>query len=111
MDKKMNGNENENRDGPVVIGVGLPRTGTMSSALALTRLLDCDMSRIHHGMQLNKLGQEQLDFWIKALEGRRVTDQEWRAYFRHYKACLDLPTILFYKVSRNFKVEFEDHKI
>ena len=41
-------------------------------------------------MQLNKLGQEQHDFWIRALEGE-VTYQEWRAYFRHYKAFLDLP--------------------
>ena len=58
----------DDESGPVVIGVGLPRTGTLSTALALARLLDCDISRIHHGMQLNKLGQEQLDFWIKALE-------------------------------------------
>ena len=26
-----------------------------------------------------------------------MTDEEWRAYFRQYKACLDLPAILFYK--------------
>ena len=35
----MNGNENENGDGPVVIGVGLPRTGTMSSALGTIQIL------------------------------------------------------------------------
>ena len=61
-------------------------------------------------MQLNKLGQEQLDFWIRALEGE-VADQEWRAYFRHYKACLHLPDILIYKVTRNNETFSKNQKL
>ena len=79
-----------------VIGVGLPRTGTYSTAVALSRLLECDLNQVHHGMQLPNFTNRQLDFWIKALDGQ-VTDEEWRVYFRNYKACLDLPVILFYK--------------
>ena len=85
-----------NEDGLRVIGVGLPRTGTWSTAMALAQLLKCEMSEIHHGMQLNELGQSQLDFWLKALDNQ-VTDQEWRLYFQSYRACLDLPAIIFYK--------------
>ena len=81
----------------LVIGVGLPRTGTLSTALALAKLLQCDATQIHHGMYLNTFSQDQLDFWIKALDGGEVTHQDWRDYFRHYKACLDLPAILFFK--------------
>ena len=86
----------EYSQGLKVIGVGLPRTGTWSTALALSRLLDCDISSIHHGMQLNQLSSDQIDFWIKAFDGG-VTDEEWRVYFRSFRACLDLPAIVFYK--------------
>ena len=96
MHSEQDLNENLKSSQPLVIGVGLPRTGTMSTALALANLLNCEMSQIQHGMLLKKLRQDQLDFWIKALDGH-VTDQEWRNYFEEYKACLDLPVIMFYK--------------
>ena len=49
-------------------------------------------------MHLKTFGEDQLDFWIKALDGK-VTHQDWRDYFHryNYKACLDLPAILFFK--------------
>lgn len=86
----------QEEQGLKVIGVGLPRTGTWSTALALSQLLHCDISRIHHGMQLNQLSSQQLDFWIQALDGQ-VSDEDWRVYFRSFEACLDLPAIIFYK--------------
>ena len=68
----------------IVKGVGLLKTGTLS----LEKLLDVDMSHSH--IACSWINSVKLEFWIRALEGE-VTYQEWRAYFRHYKAFLDLP--------------------
>ena len=55
------------------------RTGTWSTAHALTTLLGCSIDKIHHGMQLRS--HSNLDFWIQALTGK-VTDQEWKDFFQ-----------------------------
>ena len=44
----------------------------------------------HSHIACSWINSVKLEFWIRALEGE-VTYQEWRAYFRHYKAFLDLP--------------------
>ena len=82
-------NNNQNEEGGLlVIGVGLPRTGTWSTAHALATLLDCSVEKIHHGMQLTQQSESKLDFWIKALKGEVSNDKEWRTFFKDYKACL-----------------------
>ena len=57
----------------------ISRTGTWSTAHALTTLLGCSIDKIHHGMQLRS--HSNLDFWIQALTGK-VTDQEWKDFFQ-----------------------------
>ncbi len=83
-------------EGLEVIGVGLPRTGTMSTATALSTLLNTKPENIFHGMQITRLSEDQLEFWPRAYRGE-TTDLEWRLFFRNHKAALDLPAILFYK--------------
>ena len=69
--------------GLLVIGVGLPRTGTWSTAHALSQLLDCPIEKIHHGMQLTKQSHSDLDFWINVLSAKNpVSHEEWRHFFK-----------------------------
>ena len=91
-----NGND---EDGLLVIGVGLPRTGTTSLSHALSFLL---RGSCFHGSRLPNLTNEEYDFWLRALGNNTSQEQfpsinEWRNVFRNEKACLDLPSILFYK--------------
>jgi hypothetical protein len=79
-----------------VIGTGLPRTGTLSTAKALSTLLNCDPDQIYHGMNISKNTPDQLAFWPRAYNGE-VTDEDWRHFFQDYRGCLDLPAILFYQ--------------
>ncbi len=53
----------------VVIGCGLPRTGTFSLHLALTRLLG---SECYHMKTVMEGGKEQWTFWDRALK-RQLT--------------------------------------
>ena len=90
-----NGN---NAGGLLVIGVGLPRTGTTSLSQAISYLLQ---GSSYHGSRLPNLLEEEYDFWLRAL-GKTTfqkppTVEEWRVTFRNEIACLDLPSILFYK--------------
>ena len=85
-------------EGLLVIGVGLPRTGTTSLSHALSYLL---RGSCFHGSRLPNLAEEEYDFWLRAL-GKNPSQQpptieEWRGFFRCERACLDLPSILFYK--------------
>ena len=90
-----NGN---NADGLLVIGVGLPRTGTTSLSHALSYLL---RGSSYHGSRLPNLLEEEYAFWLRALGKtpfqKSPTIEEWRTLFRNEIACLDLPSILFYK--------------
>ena len=90
-----NGN---NEDKLLVIGVGLPRTGTTSLCQALSHLLQ---GTCFHGSRLPNLRDEEYDFWLRALRkyntDTKPTINEWREIFRGEKACMDLPSILFYK--------------
>ena len=87
-----------NPDGLLVIGAGLPRTGTTSISHALAFLLN---GSCVHGSRLPNLTQEELDFWLRALgktpSQEPPTVEEWREIFKHDIACVDLPSILFYK--------------
>ena len=82
-------------DSFVLIGAGLPRTGTMSMKFALEKLLGgrcCHMIDVHQGPK------EVWQFWTRAFTGG-VADQEWRDFMRDggYISEVDLPAIVFYK--------------
>ena len=87
-----------NPDGLLVIGAGLPRTGTTSLSEALAHLFN---GSCFHGSRLPNFTEEEFDFWLRALgktpSQEPPTVEEWRHIFRHDSACLDLPCILFYK--------------
>ncbi len=84
-----------NYNGMVVIGAGLPRTGTTTTRHALGILLE---GRSHHMFDVFKGDQAELDFWTRALEDK-VTEEEWvsRLQGRGYRGCSDYPGSLFYK--------------
>ena len=84
-----------NYDGFVVIGAGLPRTGTNSLQIALSHLLK---GPIHHMHVVHHTGDEDAAFWIKAADGK-VTTEDWRAFMisQGYRGAVDFPAAAFYK--------------
>jgi len=98
--QKRPDNNGNDEDGLLVIGVGLPRTGTTSLSHALSFLL---RGSCFHGSRLPNLTDEEYDFWLRALKKNASSEKqfpainEWRNLFRNERACLDLPSILFYK--------------
>ena len=62
-----------NYDGYIVIGAGLPRTGTMSMQTALETLLN---GPCYHMFELMEGTIEEEDHWEKVLNGN-VSDEEW----------------------------------
>ena len=85
-----------NYSGFVVIGAGLPRTGTTAIRHALGVLLD---GRSYHGMYSAVAGgHPELNFWNRALDNA-VKKDEWVSFLqgRGYRACSDFPSTLFYK--------------
>ena len=63
-----------NYDGFVVIGAGLPRTGTMSTRAALGRLLD---GACYHMVNVGEGTPVDWDFWNRAMDGKVESSQEW----------------------------------
>ena len=78
-----------NYDGYVVIGAGLPRTGTMSMQAALEKLFD---GPCYHMLQIAEGTDDDLDFWEKVLNGK-VTDNEWVQFLegRGFRSGVDYP--------------------
>ncbi len=64
-------------DSIVVIGAGLPRTGSYSLHQALTKLLGGDCYHMKHVMRGEK---EHYQFWDRALK-RQLTKQDWQEFF------------------------------
>ena len=77
-----------------VIGAGLQRTGTFSTRLALTKLMN---NRCYHGFT-GSTDAENGRFWIRAADGL-VTDEEWKTYLlgNGYGAGVGEPISLFYE--------------
>lgn len=84
-----------NYDGFVVIGAGLPRTGTLSMKSALGTLLN---GSCYHMLSVVEGSSDEPDFWNKAIKGK-VTPQEWRDFLggRGYRAGVDYPLSRFYR--------------
>ncbi|TRY78754.1 hypothetical protein TCAL_09468 [Tigriopus californicus] len=85
-----------NYDGFVVIGAGLPRTGTTSIRSALATLLN---GSCYHMMCVAEGTRVEEDFWLKALNREIKSDEEWRKFFegRGYRAGVDFPVSFFYR--------------
>lgn len=78
-----------------VIGVGLSRTGTLSTRLALGKLLG---GKIYHGFESDM--DDRADFWLRAAENPDcVTPEDWREFLsgRGYTAGVGEPLALFFK--------------
>lgn len=84
-----------NYSGFVLIGAGLPRTGTNSTRGALFHLLD---GACYHMVDCQQGMTREANFWIKATKGN-VSKEEWVHMLegRGYRAGVDYPVALFYK--------------
>ena len=87
--------QKKNYKGFVVIGAGLPRTGTTSMRSALGTLLDGSCYHMVDNVNGTKVDS---DFWNKACDGK-VTREEWIEFLegRGYNSGVDFPISLFYK--------------
>ena len=77
----------------VLIGAGLPRTGTLSTFTALEMLLP---GRCHH-MARTRNSSDQ-EFWTRASLGQ-LSDQDWSDFIRdsQLSASVDYPMSLFWR--------------
>ena len=86
------------KDSFVVIGAGLPRTGTLSTRTALIQLLG---GKCYHMQDVFEGDQETLEFWTKATNHSddKIPKEEWVQFLegRQYRAGVDFPIALFYK--------------
>ena len=80
-----------NYDGYVVIGAGLPRTGTHSMQTALEQLLN---GPCHHMLEVFEGGNNELWHWESVLEGS-TTDEDWKEFLegpgRGFRSGVDYP--------------------
>ena len=84
-----------NYDGLVVIGAGLPRTGTASMRSGLSILLN---GPIYHMFEVFKGGLTEVEFWNGAVFGKK-SNKEWKDFLqgRGFRAGVDFPVSFFYK--------------
>ena len=78
----------------ILIGAGLPRTGTLSTWAALERLLP---GKCHH-MLRGCSGPNDPEFWTRASRGQ-LGDQDWRQFIRSERlsAAVDFPMSLYWR--------------
>jgi len=78
----------------VLIGAGLPRTGTTSTFTALEKVLP---GKCHHMMRAF-LDKNDPAFWSKASKGN-LSEDEWKNFIRKsgLSASVDFPTSLYWK--------------
>ena len=88
-------NETPNYEGFMIIGAGLPRTGTASMRSALSILLN---GPVYHMIEVFRQNGRDVQFWYEACEQKKST-QEWRKFYEGYgyRAAVDYPPSLFYK--------------
>jgi len=78
--------------GFILIGAGLPRTGTASTRAALQHLLRGD---IYHMKALGERPDHQ-SFWKKVLD-QKASMADWKDAMEDYKGGVDYPVSYFYK--------------
>lgn len=78
----------------ILVGAGLPRTGTLSTWTALEKILP---GKCHHMLRAFT-GKNDGAFWTKASRGE-LSDEDWREFIRseQLSACVDYPMSLFWK--------------
>ena len=78
-----------NFDGYVVIGAGLPRTGTLSMKTALEKLLN---GPCYHMFEVLNGGVEEIDHWEKVFNGK-ISPEEWKLFLegRGFRSGVDYP--------------------
>ena len=92
--------QKKNYDGMLVIGAGLPRTGTTTMKSALGTLLDGScyhmVDNIHGTAVDREFWEETMDL---TLSGDKRTREQWADFLekRGFNSCVDFPTSLFYK--------------
>ena len=81
--------------GIVILGAGLPRTGTLSTKTALTQLLD---GPCYHMVDVFAGDADTLEFWNRAMAGE-LAKEDWRDHMEKggWRAGVDYPISLFYK--------------
>ena len=80
-------------EGIIVIGAGLPRTGTNTLQNVLQELLG---KPCYHGYEIFKK-TDHIEFWNPLLKGEKKSKQEWKTFLKGYGAGVDMPVCLFYK--------------
>jgi len=98
LKEELHKDENQKpKHGFVVIGAGLPRTGTKSLRDALITLLN---GPCHHmrNIMVQTPTDNELNFWKKAMD-KDVAHEEWVKFFEGggYRAAVDFPASRFYK--------------
>ena len=96
-------NSETDQTGYLVIGAGLPRTGTSSTKVALEEILS---GECYHMSTVFRGGVEETDHWNQALEDLKrspdeklLKDQDWIDFLqgRGFRAGVDFPVSIFYK--------------
>jgi len=79
----------------ICIGAGLPRTGTMSTFVALEQLLP---GKCHHMVRAIVDGKSNTSFWAKAETGK-LTDSDFKEFVKSERlsAAVDYPMSLYWK--------------
>ena len=77
-----------------IIGVGLGRTGTLSTQHALNVLgYNC----YHMVEVMNKDNKNHLDFWLKVSQSPEGTPHDWEEVFQNFDATVDYPGTCVWK--------------
>jgi len=87
--------EKKEPDTLLVIGAGLPRTGTLSMKSALTILLK---GKCYHMAEFFGGTQDHMDIWMNGINDKNSSEQ-WKQFFQKegYIAGVDYPIGLFWK--------------
>ena len=90
-----------NYNGYMVIGAGLPRTGTLSISSALEILLD---GPCYHMRQVLDGGIVEQDHWEKVFNDK-VSDEEWKQFLegRGFRSGVDYP------ISHHFEYAIDNY--
>ena len=91
----MNEGQKPNFHGFIVIGAGLPRTGTNSLRTALNIILD---GAVYHMFQLMFGEKVDVTFWDRAMK-RKLSKREWKDFLegRGFRGGVYYPISLYYK--------------
>jgi len=77
----------------LVLGAGLPRTGTLSTRSALKTLLQ---GEVYHGLVITSERTDHHHLWRQAL-AKTITREGWETILEDYVAGVDNPIAHFYK--------------